>query len=249
MIGIAYFDAIPENVTEDDLVLDVVFDDSQVDTLNGVVSAHVRRVLHGHYAAENVRVGLGNSSCTDSFQFGRAGVVVGRLVTPDEGQARVDARENRDPNERLRLLWPFRETVLDPRTETRVDRELRLAGLAPLSNASEAHGDYDGDGRGDSAHFFENSDGALVIGVRLTSRGEVLSIWGGDLSSLPYFTFRTVGAGTYRTQCEVYGPDCGGAPHEVVLVHDAIVVTALEGPAEYLHYWEDGRFKDVIISE
>ncbi len=247
--GIAYFEAVPRNVTDEDLVLEVEFDRHQVATLNGVVTAHVRRVLHGIYSGSEIRVGLGGSSCTDSFQFGRRGIVVGRLVTPEQGQAGIDALENGEPSE-LRLMWPYGETVLDPVTETRIGRAERLAGLARANDNHDANGDFDGDGRIDTARYFEDDEGNLVIGVHLR-RGSLrpTRVWSGDISSLPRFTFRSAPPGLYHTACELYGDGCGSAPAHVTLTHDGIIVEGLEDHSRTLYYWSGGAFRNVSILE
>jgi len=246
--GIAIYDVTPAVENEDTLVLDVVFDRDQVATLNGVVTAHVRQVLRGEYAADTIRVGLGNSSCTSSFEFGREGIIAGELVSVAEGNERAATWPA--PQVGLTFAWPFPETVLVPIEETREEREMRLANLTHGPDRhTYAHGDFDGDGVGDAAHFFESNEGALVIGVRVSRLERIVVIWGGDISSLPYFTFRKTGPGVYRNLCHLYGPDCGGAPREVTLTHDGIIVTALEGPSEFLYYWDGSAFRDIIISE
>lgn len=121
--------------------------------------------------------------------------------------------------------------------------------LTPITSSPTIHGDFDGDGRADSVGFSENDEGALLAIVQRAATREPIEIWGGDISSLPYFTIRSTGPGRYRTQCEVYGDNCGGVPREVTLTHDGIVVVALEGPAEFLYYWDGAEFRDIIISE
>lgn len=49
-----------------------------------------------------------------------------------------------------------------------------------------ASGDFDGDGRRDRAAFYETEDGALTLMVRRAAAPDApLSIWGGDIASLP----------------------------------------------------------------
>ncbi len=213
------------------------------------VEARVIEVVRGEYSAPTVRVAIGGSSCDSPFIFGRSGLIVGEFVTPDEGQARYDAANADRPNE-LGFTWPFNETVFNAIRETRDDRDLRHAGLSRLADSPFISGDYDGDGRTDTARYFEDSSGALVIGLQLGGRrrDEVQRIWSADLSSRPYFTFRTAPAGRYRTMIHLCDEN-SNVPREVSLTHEGIIVTALEGPAEFLYYWDGETFQNGIIGE
>lgn len=260
--GVVY-DEIPWNAPPGALVLRVEFDRADVRRIAGprptdpmrewllmekiAVDARIIEVVRGEYNQPTVSVAIGGSSCDSPFIFGRSGLIVGSFVTPAEGQARYDAAM---PDPRLRFTWPFGEPVFDAITETRDDRDLRHAGFSPLADGPFISGDYDGDGRTDTARYFEDSEGALIIGVQLGSRrrDEVQRIWSADLSSLPHFTFRTAPAGTYRTMIHLYDEN-SDVPREVPLTHEAIIVTALEGPAEFLYYWDGETFRNVVISE
>lgn len=256
------FDEIPWDAPEDGIVLRVEFDRADVRRLSGPhptdparewllmqkvgVEARVLEVVRGAFDQPTVRVAIGGSSCDSPFIFGRRGLIVGALVTPAEGQARYDANQ---PYPQLRLTWEFTETVFVPLEETRDDRELRHAGLSAVANGPFIGGDFDGDGRTDTARFFEDRDGVLHIGVRRGARryDQIERIWGGDISALPRFTIRTAPPGLYRTDCEAYGPDCGGAPESVTLTHEGIIVEGLEDGSRTLYYWADGEFKNVSI--
>ncbi|MEZ5956308.1 MAG: hypothetical protein R3C27_03740 [Hyphomonadaceae bacterium] len=246
--GLIYRD-IPADTPPSALILDVIFDET---TDRGPLTAHVRRVVQGEYREPIVRLGIVNSSCLDPLIFGREGLIIGELREGVE-------RQSFGPNDRPLVLtrgfegtWfrPLVESVAERRDRTGMDWFARTMDGRAIEGAPTASGDFDGDGKVDSAAFFEDEDGNLVIAVaRAADDNYMPIIWGGDLSSLPHFTFRTAGPGVYRNLCHLYDPDCGGAPSQVTLTHDGIIVTALEGPAEYLYYWEDGRFKDIIISE
>lgn len=122
--------------------------------------------------------------------------------------------------------------------------------IPAAETGKHARGDFDGDGQIDLADFFESNEGALTLLVRRASAPDSpLAIWGGDIASFPYFEVSTAPAGTYRTMCHVYD-GCGSTvPAQVTLTHEGIIVHALEGPAEYLYYWDGGAFQNIIISE
>lgn len=259
------FDEIPWNVAPDAIVLRVEFDRADVRRLVGphprdpmregllmetvAVDARVIEVVRGDYDQPSVRVAIGGSSCDSPFIFGSNGLIVGSFVTPAEGQARYDAAVAGRPGA-LAFSWPFHETVFDAITETRDGRDMRHAGLTGVDESPFIAGDFDGDGRTDTARFFETREGALVIGVQLRARrrDEVVRIWSAERSSLPHFTFSTAPAGTYRPWPTIY-PDASDRPREVTLSHDAIIVTAIEGPAEFLYYWDGNAFQHFVVSE
>lgn len=254
------FDEIPWNAPEDAIVLRVEFDRADVRRLSGPhptdparewllmqkvgVEARVLEVVRGAFDQPTVRVAIGGSSCDSPFIFGRRGLIVGAFVTPAEGQARYDANQ---PYPQLRFTWEFTETVFVPMEETRDDRDLRHAGLTRIDGGPFISGDFDGDGGNDLVRYFESNEGALVIGVRVSSLQGIVGIWSGDISSLPYFTFRAAPPGLYRTDCEASGPDCGGAPESVTLTHEGIIVEGLEDRSRTLYYWSDGEFKNISI--
>lgn len=122
--------------------------------------------------------------------------------------------------------------------------------IAPNELGKHTRGDYDGDGRVDTADFFESDEGALTLLVRRGAAPEAFDIlWGGDIASFPYFEVRTAQAGLYQTNCDAYGPNCGGAPATVTLTHDGIIVEGLEDHSRTLYYWADGEFKNVSVRE
>ncbi len=260
--GIIY-DEIPWDAPADALILRVEFNRGDVRRLAGprptdpahewllmqrvAVDARVIEVIRGDHDRSTVRVAIGGSSCDSPFIFGRRGLIIGTFVTPADGQARYDAAE---PNPNLRFTWEFGDTVFVALEETRDDRDLRHAGLTRVNGGPFVSGDYDGDGRTDTARFFEDMEGVLHVGVQLGARrrDHVERIWGGDISSLPYYTFRTAPPGDYTTACELYGDDCGGAPRRLSLRHDGLIVEALESGQELLYYWHDQSFQNVIIA-
>ena len=133
---------------------------------------------------------------------------------------------------------------------TSAEPPLNYTAVPASETGKHTRGDYDGDGIIDTADFFESNEGALTLIVRrAAAANEPTEIWGGDIASFPYFEVRSTGPGRYRNLCHLYGPDCGGAPREVTLTHDGVVVVALEGPAEFLYYWDGQKFKNIIISE
>jgi len=243
--GIIYGD-LPADTPASALVLDVAFDD---EAPSGPLVARVRRVVQGDYTEPTIRVGVINSSCLYPFIFGRAGLIIGELRqgaithTFGTGDRQIVLREGFDGT----WFRPKLESVAERRERTGIDPFVRH--LSPLDGAPSISGDFDGVGARDSAAFYTDEDGNLVIAVNHGNSDDMPIIWTGDMASLPYFTFRTTGPGTYQNLCHLYGSDCGGAPREVTTSHDAIIVTALEGPAEFLYYWEDGEFKDIIINE
>lgn len=115
------------------------------------------------------------------------------------------------------------------------------------SQVIDAQGDYDGDRRSDTAAFEEDAAGNLVLVVRRAATpGENIVIWTGDVSSRPYFAVSTAHPGAYQAMCHLYD-SC--APESVSLSHDGLIVHALEGPAEFLYYWDGASFRNIIISE
>lgn len=258
--GIAYYDAVPPNLADDQLALDVEFDEDEVDRLNGVVTAQVRRVLHGAYTSDTVRVVLDNSSCTRSFLFGHEGIIVGRFVSPREAPHRTEAppivvaetRRVRGPiplPENLVLSWPVNETVFVPEIETLDDYDARIAGLHPLTDNANAFGDYNGDDKGDAVRFYESEDGALTIGVYFIISGEITPIWGGDISSFERFSVSTAPAGTYSTACDLYGGCPVDVPEQVTLTHDGVFVHEVDRANDLLYYWDGAAFQNIIVAE
>jgi hypothetical protein len=129
-----------------------------------------------------------------------------------------------------------------------------LAACATTAPASwqdgDARGDFDGDGRRDIALFEETPDGALVVIVRRAAApNEPLSVWGGDISSAPYFTLSAAPPGTYRTNCEAYGGCSGATPEQVALSHDGLIVRGVDDGSRTLYYWDGATFQNVSIIE
>jgi hypothetical protein len=140
----------------------------------------------------------------------------------------------------MRAVWAFAALTLLP-----------ACFLTPASaRQTDLQGDFDGDGRRDTAAFEESEDGNLVLVVHLAAAPETPAvIWSGDVSSAPYFSASTTGPGTYRTMCHLYD-GCGSTvPPQVTLTHDAVVVHALEGPADFLYYWDGSAFQNIIVGE
>lgn len=117
------FDAIPENTPMDALVLRVSFATEQdANTWPLVGTAEVQDVVRGDYDGSTVRVAIPSSSCDDPFAFGGSGLITGRIITPEAGQAGY-ARQLGD----RRSSWPFDEAIFVPMTETVAQRRARLA--------------------------------------------------------------------------------------------------------------------------
>lgn len=121
--------------------------------------------------------------------------------------------------------------------------------LTPMAEGPALHGDFDGDGRADTAGFFEDDEGHLIVAVHRAAARRPDEIWGGDISSFERFTIRAAPPRLYVTACALYGPGCGGAPESVTLTHDGIIVEGLEDHSRTLYYWQDGAFKNVSILE
>lgn len=121
--------------------------------------------------------------------------------------------------------------------------------LTQITPSPTLHGDFDGDGRADTAGFYENDEGALLVVVRRAASSLPIEIWGGDISSFEHFTIRTAPARRYLTACLVYGPGCGGEPESVALTHDGIIVEGIEDHSRTLYYWADGEFKNISVLE
>ena len=135
------------------------------------------------------------------------------------------------------------------------ERDAPPLGYTAISSADSgkhARGDYDGDGQIDRADFFESNEGTLTLLVRRAAAPDAsINIWSGDIASFPYFAISTAPSGRYRAICHLYSDGACGTtvPEQVTLPHDGIIVHALEGPAEYLYYWDGATFRDIIISE
>jgi hypothetical protein len=114
----------------------------------------------------------------------------------------------------------------------------------------QATGDFDGDSRTDRAAFIETETGVLALIVRRAAAPNApLMLWGGDISSLPYYTVRTAPPGHYVTACALYG-GCGDAiPAEITLTHDGLFVLSSEHEAKSLYFWENGAFRDILLQE
>lgn len=193
-----------------------------------------------------------NTSCSYPFIFGREGLIIGELR---EG---IEQRTYGPQDHALVLTWGLEGIWFDPRVEsvaqrrdrTGVDAYARTMDGTPIEGTQTASGDFDGDGASDTVAFYEDEDGNLAIAVTIAADDSFMPvIWGGDISSLPRFTFRAIPAGHYQTDCEAYGPNCGGAPTSVTLTHEGIVVEGLDDHSRTLYYWSNGEFKNVSILE
>ncbi len=243
------YDDIPAGTPPSALVLDVVFEET---TDRGPLTARVRRVVQGEYHEPTIRIGGLNSSCDYPFIFGREGLIIGDLR---EG---VESQSYGPQDHSLVLTWglegtwfrPLKESVAERRDRTGVDPFARTVDATPIAGTPTASGDFDGDGAADTASFFEDEGGNLVIAVaRAADENFSPIIWGGDISSLPRFAFHATPPGLYQTDCEAYGPNCGGVPRTATLTHDGIIVEGLEDHSRTLYYWSNGEFENVSIRE
>lgn len=169
----------------------------------------------------------------------------------------IVVRESNELGRNFYFYWDgahFRD-ILIAECAACADVNLPPAGYAPIpasESGKHARGDYDGDGQIDRADFFESNEGVLTLLVRRAAAPNApANIWGGDIASFPFFDLSTAPPGTYRTMCHVYGEGACGTtvPEQVTLMHDGIIVHALEGPAEFLYYWDGSTFQNIIISE
>lgn len=121
--------------------------------------------------------------------------------------------------------------------------------LTPMTPSPTLRGDFDGDGRADTAGFFENHEGALVVVVHRAASSRPVEIWGGDISSFERFAIRTAPPRRYLTACMLYGDGCGGEPENVTLTHDGIIVEGIDDHSRTLYYWANVEFKNVSVLE
>lgn len=109
-------------------------------------------------------------------------------------------------------------------------------------------GDFDGDGRRDTAAFEENADGVLEVLVRRAAApGETPALWGGDISSWPRFALRAAPPGRYATDCEAYNGCPPNVPPQITLTHDGVIIRGLEDRSTTLYYWDGAAFQNVSI--
>ena len=250
--AIAFFDTTPQDLAPGEIALDVSFDGSEEATLNGVVTARVWRVLHGAYSGDTIRVGLGNSSCTHSFVLGRKGIIVGRLVTPAQGEEIARGWPTfggtLPGSERLRFSWPFQETALVPREET-VEAYAQRNGLdagrwyhrAHLGAAprSRIAGDFDGDGRKDVVRL-RSAGTEVALEVDLTSQSQpTLVVWPVETEG-ETLDLSTARPGVYATLCAIYWECERGRRAKVSFDHDAIILT--DGAGDVLFFWNGSGF-------
>jgi|GEM_PF-5845481 len=243
------YDDIPAGTPLNALILDVTFE-QQPDS--APLTARVRRVVQGEYAEPTVRVGVINDSCLYPFIFGRQGLIIGELREGVESQAFGSQEHQVVLSRGFEGIWfqPRLESVAERRDRTGVDPWTRTLDGTPIDGAQSASGDFDGDGAVDTAAFFEDEDGNLVAAVHRAADDDYMPIiWSGDISSLPRFTIRTAPPRLYQTDCEGYGPNCGGTPTSVSLTHDGVIVEGLEDHSRTLYYWSNGEFKNVSILE
>jgi hypothetical protein len=123
------FEAPPPDTPPDALILEVTFEPGGA-SRDGAMTARVNRVVRGEYDRDTVVVALSGLSCDAPFIFGASGLIIGYLVTPDEGRA---------PTHRGRALlqpygegappirnWPRDETVFVPMSESVSARRARM---------------------------------------------------------------------------------------------------------------------------
>lgn len=121
--------------------------------------------------------------------------------------------------------------------------------LTPLPDLTRALGDFDGDAQRDEAAFYETDEGALVVAVHFAARpNEPVIIWGGDISSIPYFSISTAAPGVHPVACWLYDA-CDSMPSSVTLTHEGITLHAHDGPGELLYYWDGAAFQNVMPRE
>jgi hypothetical protein len=114
---------------------------------------------------------------------------------------------------------------------------------------TRAEGDFDGDGRADEVGLYFQGDD-LVVAAWLSSRPEEpIQVWRGPRDAVEDIGVATARPGTHRTACARYNWGCEGERTEVLLTHEAIVLIAFEGPAEWLYFWEHGHFENELINE
>lgn len=254
--GIVY-DDVPADTPSSALILDVEFEpDAVAQWRGGIIEARVRRVVQGDFTGDRVRVGIVNNSCLYPFVYGTEGLIIGEMR---EGFEEFSVEASVYPTgERVTRQWrtgfegiwfqPIGESLAERRDRTGIDPiEGGTGTLTPITPSNRINGDFDGDGTLDAADFYEDEEGNLVVAVHRATEWWADIIWGGDISALPRFTIRTAPPALYRTNCEAYGPDCGGAPESVTLTHEGIIVEGLEDRSLTLYYWSDGEFKNVSI--
>jgi hypothetical protein len=269
-------DDAPAHALVLDVEFEGVTEDRPID--GQVIKARVRQVVRGDYRGDYVRVAIPDNSCSRPFLFGAEGLIVGQLrigyrpvkftIHFEGWSARVEHIGHDgtwfDPQSESLQSRYLRGGSVPFAPVDRVLSHDRSSGMPLVQDETEltwfdqrtrtlrhgVMGDYDGDARLDRAGFLEDGEGNLVITVERAARpNEHEIIWSGDVSSAPYFRIRNAAPGLYRTMCHLY-EHCGGAiPREVDLRHDGLVVAALEGPAEFLYYWDGDSFENVVISE
>lgn len=256
--GIVYYD-VPAGTPSSALILDVEFEPATIESWRGgIIEARVRHVVQGNFTGDRVRVGIINSSCLYPFVYGTEGLIIGEMREGFESWT-VNALRWPDmtPSTReMRLgfegVWfqPKGESLAERCDRTGVDPiEGGTGVLTEITPSNRIDGDFDGDGSPDSAAFHEDEEGNLVVAVHRATQWWADVIWGGDITSLPRFAIRTAPPALYHTDCEAFGPDCGGAPATVTLTHDGIIVEGLEDHSRTLYYWSDGEFENVSIRE
>lgn len=113
------------------------------------------------------------------------------------------------------------------------------------SDFLRTRGDYDGDGREDSAQLARNPEAgtyAVMVGF---ATGEISIIAEGPLEALPSMAISSVGPGLYLTVCAEGDTDCG--PRNVDIATDAISLFEFEGANRYL-YWQDGELHEIRMA-
>lgn len=115
---------------------------------------------------------------------------------------------------------------------------------------TRAEGDFDGDGEIDEAGMYFQGD-EVVIAARLSSVPDApIEVWRGPRDAVEDVGIATARPGVHGTACFRYNWGCEpGQRTEVRLTSNAIVLINFEGPAEWLYFWENGRFENELINE
>ncbi|HVK81329.1 MAG TPA: hypothetical protein VM915_12030 [Verrucomicrobiae bacterium] len=119
--------------------------------------------------------------------------------------------------------------------------------LTPIDTSPTIHGDFDGDGRTDSASFFEDDEGHLIVAVERAAARRPDEVWGGDIASLPRFTLRAAPPGRYIKLCSIYGAGCVNESIDIELTREGLIVEGVEDLSVILYYWSSSAFRDVAI--
>jgi hypothetical protein len=113
-----------------------------------------------------------------------------------------------------------------------------------------ATGDFDGDGREDTAGFYLH-EANLVLAVRFGAAPDIPAIvWQIEAEHARYFGVETAAPGVHRTACARYWRCDPDERPEVRLTHNGLFLLAFEGPAGFLYFLnDDGTFDHELIWE